>query len=76
MKKSVTKSTTDPTLNKYKLSTGRSILLTLSFITFITAAVYFFAPSQLGQTILLGTALVLALAIIIFAISKIGRKTW
>jgi len=76
MKKPTTKPTTRTSLIERKLSTGRSLLVTLCFIMLITFAVYLFAPSQLGQNIFLGTAFVTILALIIFAISKIGRKTW
>lgn len=61
---------------KYALSTGRSILVLLAVVLVVSFFVYLFAPNAVTQLIFLIAAVSCIVAIIIFAISKIGKKSW
>jgi len=62
--------------NSRKLSFSRSLLLVLAFIPMITLIIYISMPSETTQSIFLGSLVVTVLAVVIFGISRIGRKVW
>jgi len=68
--------TSSEVLSSRKLSTGRSILMLLALLTFVSFMVYIFAPNMMTQTIFIYAALASVIGLIVFAISKIGKKNW